>query len=128
MASVQRRDSGIEEEEHAAPGHDSEDITEAEARGLSGGPDAVSEVLCTLSSEVNKSQENRRESQSEANGKATSSVPASKNVNVKDILRSLVSAPADGATVDPTVLPPTFLGALGDAAADQPVQFRSFDR
>nr|XP_056711869.1 lipopolysaccharide-responsive and beige-like anchor protein isoform X1 [Euleptes europaea] len=54
-------------------------------------------------------------------------MPAAKNVNVKDILRSLVSAPAEGTTVDPTVLPPTFLGALGDAT-EQPVQFRSFDR
>ncbi|KAL8207151.1 UNVERIFIED_CONTAM: hypothetical protein K2H54_046558 [Gekko kuhli] len=126
VASVQRRDSGIEEE-HPAPGHDSEDVTEAGAQDLSRGPDAVSEVLCTLSSEVNKSQENRSELQSEVDGKATSSVPAAKNVNVKDILRSLVSAPADGTTVDPTVLPPTFLGVLGDAATEQPVQFRSFD-
>ncbi|XP_060102640.1 lipopolysaccharide-responsive and beige-like anchor protein [Heteronotia binoei] len=128
VASVQRRDSGIEEEEHPAPGHNSEDVTEAEGQGLSGGPDAVSEVLCTLSSEVNKSQENRSELQSEVDGKATSSVPAAKNVNVKDILRSLVSTPADGTTVDPTVLPPTFLGVLGDPATEQPVQFRSFDR
>ncbi|XP_077156234.1 lipopolysaccharide-responsive and beige-like anchor protein isoform X2 [Paroedura picta] len=128
VASVQRRDSGIEEEEHPAPGHQSEDGTEAEAHGLSGGPDAVSEVLCTLSSEVNKSQENRSELQSEVDEKVTSSVPAAKNVNIKDILRSLVSAPADGTTVDPTVLPPTFLGVLGDTAAEQPIQFRSFDR
>uniref|UniRef100_A0ACB8E8G3 Uncharacterized protein n=1 Tax=Sphaerodactylus townsendi TaxID=933632 RepID=A0ACB8E8G3_9SAUR len=127
-ASVQRRDSGIEEEEHPIPGANSEALREAEAQGLSAGPDAVSEVLCTLSSEVNKSQENRSELQSELDGKAASSVPAAKNVNVKDILRSLVSTPADGTTVDPTVLPPTFLGVLGDAAAEQPVQFRSFDR
>ncbi|XP_054846047.1 lipopolysaccharide-responsive and beige-like anchor protein isoform X2 [Eublepharis macularius] len=128
MASVQRRDSGIEEEEHPGPGHNTEAVIETEAPGLSVGPDAVSEVLCTLSSEVNKSQESRTELQSEVDGKATSSVSAAKNVNVKDILRSLVSAPADGTTADPTVLPPAFLGVLGDAAAEQPVQFRSFDR
>jgi len=55
-------------------------------------------------------------------------VPAAKNVNVKDILRSLVSTPADGTAVDPALLPPAFLGVLGDGAAEQPVQFHSFDR
>ncbi|XP_062992178.1 lipopolysaccharide-responsive and beige-like anchor protein isoform X2 [Elgaria multicarinata webbii] len=128
MASVQRRDSGIEEEAHSGLGHNSEAVTEAEEQCVSAGPDAISEVLCTLSSEVNKSQESRSELQSEVDSKTASSVQAAKNVNVKDILRSLVSAPAEGATVDPAVLPPAFLGVLGDAAAEQPVQFRSFDR
>uniref|UniRef100_A0A452SVM2 Uncharacterized protein n=1 Tax=Ursus americanus TaxID=9643 RepID=A0A452SVM2_URSAM len=59
---------------------------------------------------------------------AASSVPVSKNVNVKDILRSLVNIPADGVTVDPALLPPACLGALSDLSVEQPVQFRSFDR
>ncbi|XP_053107967.1 lipopolysaccharide-responsive and beige-like anchor protein isoform X2 [Hemicordylus capensis] len=127
-ASMQRRDSGIEEEVQSGLGPSSEAATEAEVQIVSAGPDAISEVLSTLSSEVVKSQESRSEAQSEADSKTESSVPASKNVNVKDILRSLVSAPADGTTVDPTVLPPAFLGVLGDSAAEPPVQFQSFDR
>uniref|UniRef100_A0A803TLZ6 LPS responsive beige-like anchor protein n=1 Tax=Anolis carolinensis TaxID=28377 RepID=A0A803TLZ6_ANOCA len=126
VASVQRRDSGIEEEAHSSLEHNSEVVTE-EAQSVSAGPDAVSEVLCTLSSEVNKSQESRSELQSEVDSN-TSSLQAAKNVNVKDILRSLVSAPAGGAIVDPAILPPTFLGVLGDGVAEQPVQFQSFDR
>uniref|UniRef100_A0A803TAM5 LPS responsive beige-like anchor protein n=1 Tax=Anolis carolinensis TaxID=28377 RepID=A0A803TAM5_ANOCA len=125
VASVQRRDSGIEEEAHSSLEHNSEVVTE-EAQSVSAGPDAVSEVLCTLSSEVNKSQESRSELQSEVDSN-TSSLQAAKNVNVKDILRSLVSAPAGGAIVDPAILPPTFLGVLGDGVAEQPVQFQSFD-
>lgn len=127
-ASVQRRDSGIEEENQSGLEHNSETAAEAEAQCVSAGPDAISEVLCTLSSEVNKSQESKNEMSSEVDSKIASALPSSKNVNVKDILRSLVSAPADGTTVDHTVLPPAFLGVLGDGAADQPVQFRSFDR
>lgn len=73
------------------------------------GPDAISEALSTLSSEVKPS------------------VPAdSKGKNVKDILRSLVSAPADDIMVDPSLLPPSFLG-VGEVARDSP-KFRSFDR
>ncbi|XP_042323248.1 lipopolysaccharide-responsive and beige-like anchor protein isoform X3 [Sceloporus undulatus] len=128
VESVQRRDSGIEEEAPSVLEHDSEPVTEVGAQSVCAGPDAVSEVLCTLSSEVNKSQENRSEVQNEVDSKTTSSLQAAKNVNVKDILRSLVSAPAGGTIVDPAVLPPTFLGVLGDGAAEQPVQFQSFDR
>ncbi|KAH0616030.1 hypothetical protein JD844_026807 [Phrynosoma platyrhinos] len=120
VETVQRRDSGIEEEAHSGLEHDSEPVTEAQS--VSAGPDAVSEVLCTLSSEVNKSQENTSELQSEVDSKTLSSLQTAKNVNVKDILRSLVSAPAGGAIVDPAILPPTFLGILGDGAAEQPVQ------
>uniref|UniRef100_A0A8D0HED5 LPS responsive beige-like anchor protein n=1 Tax=Sphenodon punctatus TaxID=8508 RepID=A0A8D0HED5_SPHPU len=107
IPSVRRRDSGIGEESNL-------------------GPDAISEVLRTLSLEVNNSQENRSGMESEFD--KTTSISTVKNVNVKDILRSLVSMPADGATVDPTLLPPAFLGALGESVTEQPVQFRSFDR
>ena len=95
---------------------------------VSAGPDAISEVLCTLSLEVNKSQESKNDGGHESDNKAAASVSVSKNVNVKDILRSLVNIPADGVTVDPALLPPTCLGVLGDLSVEQPVQFRSFDR
>ncbi|KAG1956809.1 lipopolysaccharide-responsive and beige-like anchor protein [Pimephales promelas] len=51
-----------------------------------------------------------------------------KNVNVKDILRSLVSAPSGDIMVDPSLIPPGFLAAVGDASRDPSVQFHSFDR
>uniref|UniRef100_A0A672LPR3 Neurobeachin n=1 Tax=Sinocyclocheilus grahami TaxID=75366 RepID=A0A672LPR3_SINGR len=79
------------------------------------GPDAVSEALSTLSSEVRRSQE------------VTDRDSKGKNVNVKDILRSLVGAPSDDIMVDPSLIPPGFLGAVGDASRDQSVQFHSFD-
>uniref|UniRef100_A0A8C4Y9D0 LPS responsive beige-like anchor protein n=1 Tax=Gopherus evgoodei TaxID=1825980 RepID=A0A8C4Y9D0_9SAUR len=121
-------DSGIGEESTSGQANNSDAVPEAAPQSASSGPDAISEVLCTLSLEVNKPQENRSEAENELTEKTASSVPSAKNVNVKDILRSLVSTPADGATVDPTLLPPTFLGTLGDTAAEQHVQFRSFDR
>uniref|UniRef100_A0A8C6XHA1 LPS responsive beige-like anchor protein n=1 Tax=Naja naja TaxID=35670 RepID=A0A8C6XHA1_NAJNA len=127
VTSPQRRGSEIQEEAHSGSGDNSEMVTEPERQSISTGPDAISEILCTLSSEVNKSQENKNEVHNEVDGKTASSVQTAKNVNVKDILRSLVSAPAEGATVDPTVLPPVFLGVLGDGATAQPIQFQSFD-
>ncbi|NXK91829.1 LRBA protein, partial [Formicarius rufipectus] len=126
-APAQRRDSGLGEEAASGPTHGSGSAAEAGPPNVSAGPDAVSEVLCTLSLEVNKSQEGKRETGAE-DSKPAASVPAAKNVNVKDILRSLVSTPADGTAVDATLLPPSFLGVLGDGAAEQPVQFHSFDR
>ncbi|XP_010020310.1 PREDICTED: lipopolysaccharide-responsive and beige-like anchor protein, partial [Nestor notabilis] len=126
-ASVQRRDSGLGEEPASGQTNSSSSAAEAGPLNVSAGPDAISEVLCTLSLEVNKSQEGRNETGTEDN-KPTASAPAAKNVNVKDILRSLVSTPADGTALDAALLPPTFLGVLGDGAAEQPVQFHSFDR
>ncbi|NXU73940.1 LRBA protein, partial [Oreotrochilus melanogaster] len=126
-ASIQRRDSGLGEEAASGQTNGSGRVSEAGPPNISGGPDAVSEVLCTLSLEINKSQEGRSETGTE-DSKPVTSVPAAKNVNVKDILRSLVSMPADGTAVDAALLPPTFLGVLGDGAAEQPVQFHSFDR
>ncbi|KAJ7394967.1 hypothetical protein BTVI_159220 [Pitangus sulphuratus] len=126
-ASIQRRDSGLGEEAASGQTNNSGGAAEAGPLNVSAGPDAISEVLCTLSLEVNKSQEGRSETGIE-DSKPAASAPAAKNVNVKDILRSLVSTPADGTAVDAALLPPTFLGVLGDGAADQPVQFHSFDR
>ncbi|KAM5192194.1 lipopolysaccharide-responsive and beige-like anchor protein [Mantella aurantiaca] len=114
--SVRRRDSGIGEEPVLGSACNSE--TEVGIDPVSSGPDAISEVLHTLSSEVRKSDD----------GGDGSDQSTTKNVNVKDILRSLVSSPAEESLLDPTLLPPTFLGALGDPTADHSVQFRSFDR
>ncbi|KAG5845180.1 hypothetical protein ANANG_G00136100 [Anguilla anguilla] len=110
--SLRRRDSGIGEEQVSVAAGDAEFGV-----GGASGPDAISEALSTLSSEVKKSQE-------VSSSSSSSSSSQGKNVNVKDILRSLVSAPADDIVVDPGLLPPTFLGAVGDAAKDQSVQFR----
>lgn len=127
-SSTRRRDSGLGEEAASGLGSSMSVASPAAPLGVSAGPDAISEVLCTLSLEVNKSQETKNDGGNELDGKVTPSVPVSKNVNVKDILRSLVNMPADGVTVDPALLPPACLGALGDLSVDPPVQFRSFDR
>ncbi|XP_012922675.1 lipopolysaccharide-responsive and beige-like anchor protein isoform X5 [Heterocephalus glaber] len=126
--SSRRKDSGIGEETASGFGSNAHVPLPAAPSSVSAGPDAISEVLCTLSLEVNKSQETKNDGGNELDNKVTPAVPVSKNVNVKDILRSLVNIPADGVTVDPTLLPPPCLGALGDLSAEQPVQFRSFDR
>ena len=125
---AQRRDSGLGEE--TATGRVSRADTAAPRAppSVCADPGAVTEALCTLSSGVSQSQETRSDGGSELDSKAAPSVPVSKNVNVKDILRSLVNTPADGVTADPALLPPACLGALGDLSAEQPVQFRSFDR
>ncbi|KAM8939045.1 lipopolysaccharide-responsive and beige-like anchor protein isoform 2-T2 [Pelodytes ibericus] len=120
--SIKRRDSGIGEEPVLSPASGSDGAAEAGSDPVSSGPDAVSEVLYTLSSEVRKSTQ-------ESGGEGALGEPLPpKNVNVKDILRSLVSTPADETLVDPAVLPPSFLGALGDPSAEHSIQFRSFDR
>ncbi|RXN25584.1 lipopolysaccharide-responsive and beige-like anchor [Labeo rohita] len=105
--SPHRRDSSIEDGKTSVVPSDGE---------TQSGPDAVSEALSTLSSEVKRGQE------------VTDRDSKGKNVNVKDILRSLVSAPSDDIVVDPSLIPPGFLGAVGDASRDQSVQFHSFDR
>ncbi|XP_070845191.1 lipopolysaccharide-responsive and beige-like anchor protein isoform X1 [Chaetodon trifascialis] len=105
--SLRRYDSGIGDD-HTSTAASEADLSSS---GMTHGPDAISEALSTLSSEVRPA------------------VPAdSKGKNVKDILRSLVSAPADDITVDPSLLPPTFLGSVGDASRESSLQFRSFDR
>ncbi|MEE6461317.1 hypothetical protein FKM82_001255 [Ascaphus truei] len=119
--SVKRRDSGIGEEPVLVPGSCSDAVGEAGSESVSSGPDAISEVLYTLSSEVRKASQ-------ESGSDGVCEQPPTKNVNVKDILRSLVSTPADESLVDPAMLPPAFLGALGDPVAEHSVRFRSFDR
>lgn len=74
-------------------------------------PDAISEALSTLSSEVKGHEDTDKDKKG-------------KSVKVKDILRSLVSsAPADDVIVDASLLPPTFLGKQ-----ELHAQFSSFDR
>uniref|UniRef100_A0A4W6EU02 Neurobeachin n=1 Tax=Lates calcarifer TaxID=8187 RepID=A0A4W6EU02_LATCA len=102
--SLRRYDSGIGED-HTSTAASEADLSSS---GVTHGPDAISEALSTLSSEVRPA------------------LPAdSKGKNVKDILRSLVSAPTDDIMVDPSLLPPAFL--VGDAARESSQQFRSFD-
>lgn len=105
--SLRRYDSGIGDD-HTSTAASEADLSSS---GVAHGPDAISEALSTLSSEVRPA------------------LPAdSKGKNVKDILRSLVSTPADDIMVDPSLLPPAFLGSVGDAARESSLQFRSFDR
>uniref|UniRef100_A0A4W6ET32 LPS responsive beige-like anchor protein n=1 Tax=Lates calcarifer TaxID=8187 RepID=A0A4W6ET32_LATCA len=99
--SLRRYDSGIGED-HTSTAASEADLSSS---GVTHGPDAISEALSTLSSEVRPA------------------LPAdSKGKNVKDILRSLVSAPTDDIMVDPSLLPPAFL--VGDAARESSQQFR----
>uniref|UniRef100_A0A3Q1GP96 Neurobeachin n=1 Tax=Acanthochromis polyacanthus TaxID=80966 RepID=A0A3Q1GP96_9TELE len=104
--SLRRYDSGIGDD-HTSTAASEADLSSS---GATHGPDAISEALSTLSSEVRPAQ-----------------AADSKGKNVKDILRSLVSPPNDDVMVDPSLLPPAFVGSLGDAARES-LQFRSFDR
>uniref|UniRef100_A0A665TUE2 Neurobeachin n=1 Tax=Echeneis naucrates TaxID=173247 RepID=A0A665TUE2_ECHNA len=104
--SLRRYDSGIGDD-HTSAAASEADLSSS---SVTHGPDAISEALSTLSSEVRPA------------------LPAdSKGKNVKDILRSLVSAPHDDIMVDPSLLPPAFLGAVGDAAIESSLQISSFD-
>uniref|UniRef100_A0A3Q4MDJ8 Neurobeachin n=1 Tax=Neolamprologus brichardi TaxID=32507 RepID=A0A3Q4MDJ8_NEOBR len=105
--SLRRYDSGIGDD-HTSTAASDADLSSS---GGTHGPDAISEALSTLSSEV------RPALSADSKGK-----------NVKDILRSLVSAPTDDIVVDPSLLPPAFLGSVSDAAREPSPQFRSFDR
>uniref|UniRef100_A0A4W3I384 Neurobeachin n=1 Tax=Callorhinchus milii TaxID=7868 RepID=A0A4W3I384_CALMI len=121
-----RRDSGIGEEPSSVS-----DLG-AKPETVSAGPDAMSELLSTLSSEVKKShsQEGKSEIGRDSEIKITPSVPTGsqgKNVSVKDILRSLVNTPTGSLEADMAFVGPTFVGVIGDSAAESSVQFRSFD-
>nr|XP_057947530.1 lipopolysaccharide-responsive and beige-like anchor protein isoform X3 [Doryrhamphus excisus] len=106
--SIRRSDFGIGDDHTSIAASEAELSSSAVARG---GPDAVSEALSTLSSEVKPAA-----GHGDAKGK-----------NVKDILRSLVGGPTDDLMVDPNLLPPAFLGGVGDIRRDS-LQIRSFDR
>ncbi|XP_065136867.1 neurobeachin [Paramisgurnus dabryanus] len=98
-----------------------------------GGPNGMSGLLCTLSSEV-KSQENLIEAPPVAHLKPASSVSsisqANKGINVKEILKSLVAAPVEsGESGGPDPLSyPDHLAVKRETQAMLPMQFHSFDR
>uniref|UniRef100_A0A8D3E1Z7 Neurobeachin n=1 Tax=Scophthalmus maximus TaxID=52904 RepID=A0A8D3E1Z7_SCOMX len=102
--SLRRYDSGIGDDHTSAAASEADLSSSAATHG----PDAISEALSTLSSEV------RPALPSDSKGK-----------NVKDILRSLVSTPADDIMVDPSLLPPAFLGGVGDAARESSFKHKS---
>uniref|UniRef100_A0A3P8URC3 Neurobeachin n=1 Tax=Cynoglossus semilaevis TaxID=244447 RepID=A0A3P8URC3_CYNSE len=103
--SLRRYDSGIGDD------HTSTAVSEADlsSSSVTHGPDAISEALSALSSEVRPS----------------GAAGDSKGKNVKDILRSLVSAQGDDIMVDPSLLPSAFLGSMEDAAREQSISFDS---
>ncbi|XP_015229134.1 PREDICTED: lipopolysaccharide-responsive and beige-like anchor protein isoform X4 [Cyprinodon variegatus] len=105
--SLRRYDSGIGED-HTSAAASEADLSSS---GVTHGPDAISEALSTLSSEVRGAPS-----------------ADSKSKNVKDILRSLVSAPSEDVMVDPSLLPPSFLGSVSNFDRRSSPQFRSFDR
>ncbi|XP_047222522.1 lipopolysaccharide-responsive and beige-like anchor protein isoform X5 [Girardinichthys multiradiatus] len=104
---LRRYDSGIGDD-HTSAAASEADLSSS---GVTHGPDAISEALSTLSSEVRGAPSGD-----------------SKSKNVKDILRSLVSAPSEDIMVDPNLLPLSFLGPVSDLDRRSSLQFRSFDR
>ncbi|XP_054693728.1 neurobeachin isoform X2 [Grus americana] len=121
--SIPHTDSGIGDEQmpNILNGTDLETST---------GPDAMSELLSTLSSEVKKSQESLTESPSEILKPASSisSISQSKGINVKEILKSLVAAPVEIAECGPDPIPYPDPALKREAHAILPMQFHSFDR
>uniref|UniRef100_A0A8C4VB40 Neurobeachin n=1 Tax=Falco tinnunculus TaxID=100819 RepID=A0A8C4VB40_FALTI len=121
--SIPHTDSGIGDEQmpNILNGTDLETST---------GPDAMSELLSTLSSEVKKSQESLTESPSEILKPASSisSISQSKGINVKEILKSLVAAPVEIAECGPDPIPYPDPALKREAQAILPMQFHSFDR
>lgn len=135
-ASLPHTDSGIGEEQvtGALNGSDLGTDHHSGLVGGSGGPDAMSELLCTLSSEVRKSSESLLESPLGVEvlkpaASISSISQANKGINVKEILKSLVAAPVEGAEAGPEPQPYHPDPALKrEAAAMLPMQFHSFDR
>ncbi|KAL7847379.1 hypothetical protein SRHO_G00223590 [Serrasalmus rhombeus] len=135
--SLPHTDSGIGDEQMGSTLNGSELGGEASggSTGSGGGPDAMSELLCTLSSEVRKSRESLLESPPgvDVHLKPAASISsisqANKGINVKEILKSLVAAPVEGAEAGPEPQPYHPDPALKrEAAAMLPMQFHSFDR
>uniref|UniRef100_UPI003AAEF2F2 neurobeachin-like n=1 Tax=Centroberyx gerrardi TaxID=166262 RepID=UPI003AAEF2F2 len=124
--SLPHTDSGIGEEQVASV------LNGSDLEHSAGGPDAMSELLSTLSSEVKKSQESLPESPSVEVLKPPSSISSisqpNKGINVKEILKSLVAAPMEGmeAGLEPVSYPDP--AAKAQAQAMLPMQFHSFDR
>uniref|UniRef100_A0AAX7UEI9 Neurobeachin n=1 Tax=Astatotilapia calliptera TaxID=8154 RepID=A0AAX7UEI9_ASTCA len=117
-------DSGIGEEQVASV------LNGSDVDHSVGGTSVVNDLISTLSSEVNKSQESLSESSSVEVLKPTSSVTSisqpSKGINVKEILKSLVAAPMEG--MEAGVEPLSYPDPAAKAQAMLPMQFHSFDR
>ncbi|XP_032075704.1 neurobeachin isoform X2 [Thamnophis elegans] len=122
-SSIPHTDSGIEEEQIPS-------ILNGTDLETSPGPDAMSELLSTLSSEVKKSQESLTESPSEILKPASSisSISQSKGINVKEILKSLVAAPVEIPECGPDPIPYPDPALKREAQPILPMQFHSFDR
>uniref|UniRef100_A0A8C0VER1 Neurobeachin n=1 Tax=Cyanistes caeruleus TaxID=156563 RepID=A0A8C0VER1_CYACU len=121
-SSIPHTDSGIGDEQMPS-------ILNGTDLETSTGPDAMSELLSTLSSEVKKSQESLTESPSEILKPASSisSISQSKGINVKEILKSLVAAPVEIAECGPDPIPYPDPALKREAQAILPMQFHSFD-
>uniref|UniRef100_A0A670IED7 Neurobeachin n=1 Tax=Podarcis muralis TaxID=64176 RepID=A0A670IED7_PODMU len=122
-SSIPHTDSGIGEEQMPS-------ILNGTDLETSTGPDAMSELLSTLSSEVKKSQESLTESPSEILKPASSisSISQSKGINVKEILKSLVAAPVEIAECGPDPIPYPDPALKREAQPILPMQYHSFDR
>ncbi|XP_036379275.1 neurobeachin a isoform X3 [Megalops cyprinoides] len=124
--SLPHTDSGIGEEQVSTV------LNGADLEQSAGGPDAMSELLCTLSSEVKKSQESLVDAPSVEVLKPTPSISSisqgNKGINVKEILKSLVAAPVEGADAGPEPLLYPDPAIKTQAQAILPMQFHSFDR
>uniref|UniRef100_A0A0F7Z8T6 Neurobeachin n=1 Tax=Crotalus adamanteus TaxID=8729 RepID=A0A0F7Z8T6_CROAD len=122
-SSIPHTDSGIEEEQIPS-------ILNGTDLETSPGPDAMSELLSTLSSEVKKSQESLTESSSEILKPASSisSISQSKGINVKEILKSLVAAPVEIPECGPDPIPYPDPTLKRETQPILPMQFHSFDR
>nr|XP_056714497.1 neurobeachin isoform X2 [Euleptes europaea] len=122
-SSIPHTDSGIGEEQMPS-------ILNGTDLETSTGPDAMSELLSTLSSEVKKSQESLTESPSEILKPASSisSISQSKGINVKEILKSLVAAPVEIAECGPDPIPYPDPALKRETQPILPMQFHSFDR
>uniref|UniRef100_A0A673TBC8 Neurobeachin n=1 Tax=Suricata suricatta TaxID=37032 RepID=A0A673TBC8_SURSU len=122
-SSIPHTDSGIGEEQVAS-------ILNGAELEAGPGPDAMCELLSTLSSEVKKSQESLTENPSELLKPAPSisSISQTKGINVKEILKSLVAAPVEIAECGPEPIPYPDPALKREAQAILPMQFHSFDR
>uniref|UniRef100_A0A8C6WBG2 Neurobeachin n=1 Tax=Nannospalax galili TaxID=1026970 RepID=A0A8C6WBG2_NANGA len=122
-SSIPHTDSGIGEEQVA-------NILNGAELETAAGPDAMSELLSTLSSEVKKSQESLTENPSEMLKPAPSisSISQTKGINVKEILKSLVAAPVEITECGPEPIPYPDPALKREAQAILPMQFHSFDR
>ncbi|XP_056650718.1 neurobeachin isoform X1 [Monodelphis domestica] len=122
-SSIPHTDSGIGEEQIPS-------ILNGAELETSAGPDAMSELLSTLSSEVKKSQESLTENPNEMLKPAPSisSISQTKGINVKEILKSLVAAPVEIPECGPEPIPYPDPALKREAHTILPMQFHSFDR